>query len=732
MASISKSVKKIDHESKISGHEMYTGDYKTTSDGRIILSGRLLRSPVAKGILRNVVVPDLPEGYYYVSAKDAPRNVSYYPFNDVPASIPKEEQERMLYSTPLFADHELEYAGQPIGLIAGPDDKVVRELLRKCRVEYDELKPVVHMDDSNEELFHLERTRGNPDLAFLTADYVYDETFRTGRQYQAYIETQSIIAEPLGGKSVFVHGAMQCPFVLRGSVACALDCDTSLVRVRQEATGGAFGGKEDFPSLLGPQAAVAAVATGEPVRIILDRSEDLQFAYKRHPSRTRVRIAVRDGKITAMDINCALDAGAYQSSSGDVLTRHFCTFPGVYSIDSLHVFGRAIKTNTPPCGAFRGFGVPQAIFAVEMAMSHLARELGRDEIEFKREYFAKKGAKMPTGGEYFYDVPLLKMLDMADASTSYYKKHELYSKESSGRIRYGIGIAFTQHGFPLAGNVEWKFIKAKVRLHKKADGSIEIFTGQVDMGQGIRTALSKIASEALGIPLERVSCGYPDTSLSSDTGPTAASRSIHVIGKTIVRAAEELKKNWIEGENQEATAEYGKPEHDTTFDDEAFFGVQYEDYSWQISVVEVAVDTLTGNIEIISAHSVINVGTPIDEVILRGQMEGGLLQALGYSAYEKMVFGENGKIFNTGFPDYHMPTSADVKNLSVEFLNDEYPEGPFGAKGAGELPLSGVSAAYLLAIEQALGKYKPLMLNSIPFTAEDALTASVKGGSVRG
>lgn len=732
MKNISSRVKKIDHDSKISGRELYTADFMSDSNGRPFLSGRLVRSPVARGMLKNVSVPELPDGYFYISAKDAPRNIAFYPFNDVPSSIPEDQLHRMLYSTPLFADTRLEYAGQPIGMIVGPDEKTVRSLVSACRIECEEEKPVVRIEDAEDEFFHMERSYGNPKPAFLTADYIYDEVFTTGRQYQAYLEPQSIIAEPWGNRGVYIRGSLQCPFPLRRSVAYALDCSPEDIRVKQEATGGAFGGKEDFPSFLGTQAAVAAYATGRSVRIVLDRAEDLQFAYKRHPSRIRIQIAVRDGKITAMDVDTALDGGASMSSTGDVLARHVCTFPGVYSFDSLHVFGRAVKTNTPPTGAFRGFGVPQAIFAVEMAMSHLARELGRDEIEFKKEYMAVKGSRVPTGGSYPFDVPLRKMLDMADVSTLYFEKHEKYSNLNGGRIRHGIGIAFAEHGFPLCSNTEWKKIKAKVRLLKSADGKVRIITGQTDLGQGIRTILSKIAANELGIPMSDIICGYPDTALSYDTGPTAASRSTQVVGKTVLNAANRLRQVWIDGEEQEVCAEYGKPDHDTPFDDDTLTGVQYEDYSWQVSVVEVAVDTLTGNITIPLAHSVINVGTPIDEAILRGQMEGGLLQAIGYSASERIVFGDNGKIFNTGFPDYHMPTSTDVRNLSVEFQYDEYPEGPYGAKGAGELPLSGVSAAYLLAMEQALGRYRPLTLNSIPFVAEDALTASLTGGKKHG
>ena len=444
-------------------------------------------------------------------------------------------------------------------------------------------------------------------------------------------------------------------------------------------------------------------------------------------------MAVKAGRVTAMDVDGMLDAGAFITSSGDVLHRFTCTFPGIYSIPSVKVRCRAMKTNTPPCGAFRGFGAPQSIFAIDTAMRHLAKEQGEDETEFRRRHFASKGSVSPTGGKYYYDVPLERMIEMADKSTSYFKKREQYSHQNSGRLKSGIGIAFSNHGFPLGGDVEWKYIKPRAKLVKHADGTVEIYTAQCELGQGIRTAFSKIAAETLGIPYDNVSTYYPDTDTTYPTGPTAASRSVAAVGRVVKEAAQKLKEIWKDGEEQEAEAEYTKPEHVTEeFDSEKIIGSQYDDYSWSVIVVEVSIDPLTGNIKIVNAHAVYNLGTPIDENILRGQMEGGLLQALGYSATERIVIGSNGKMFNTAFSDYHIPTSTDMPNISVEFEYTEYPVGPYGAKGAGELPLSGVSSAYAMAVEQALGKIRPAKLAKVPFVPEDVIETIIGTGGENG
>lgn len=277
-----------------------------------------------------------------------------------------------------------------------------------------------------------------------------------------------------------------------------------------------------------------------------------------------------------------------------------------------------MRTNTPPTGAFRGCGGPQSEFAMDMLMSHIADELGVDELEFKLMHMAEKGKCTPTGAAYYYDVPLPRMLEMAEKATDYSVKRACYARIGSGILRQGIGIAFGNHGAPLGGDTEWKYLKPKVRMKKTADGSVEIFTGQTELGQGIRTAFCKIAATALEIPFEKVSTPYPNLDITADTGPTAASRSVISVGKVVESAVLELKKIWKDGEEQEVVAEYRRPEHGADFDASTMTGVQYDDWSWSVVVVEVLVDILTGNIQIKNAHGVYNLGTPIDENILTG------------------------------------------------------------------------------------------------------------------
>ena len=723
MTDISKPVTRKDHDSKMSGREIYTGDYETALDGGELLEAALARTAFAHAEILKITVPELPEGYTWVSAADVKRNVSYYPLNDTELVLTKEQAEKIKNSMPLFADRFSEYAGQPVGLIAGKDRRTAKQLAAKVTIEYRELPAVTRLENSTEAITEYNRTLGDPDAAFLEADFVYEGSFSTGRQYQAYLETHGIIAEPVRDGGLYIHGSMQCPFTVREGVCYTLGLDTDRVRVRQDATGGAFGGKEDFPSQIAPQAAAAALKTGKAVRLMLDRREDIQYAYKRHPSLTRIRAAVKDGLVTAMDIDGMLDAGAYLVASGDVTMRYITTFPGVYSIPNLKVRARAMKTNTPPTGAFRGFGGPQAEFAVEMLMSHLADELGENELAFKARHMARKGTCTPTGGEYPFDIPLPEMIRMAEEATSYSELREKYAHIPYGRLKNGIGIAFANHGSPLCGNTEWGLIRPTVRMKKHRDGTVDLYTGQAELGQGVRTAFAKIAAAVLEIPFEKINTYYPDSDETAPTGPTAASRSVTAVGKTVEGAARRLKAEWKEDEEQEVSFTYTRPPSSADFDPIAMTGRQYDDYSWSVVVVKVQADILTGNVRILSAHGIYNLGTLIDENILRGQMEGGLLQALGYCASERMVIGDNGKMFNTAFADYHIPSATDVPVLSVDFEKTPYPDGPLGAKGAGEIPLVGVAAAFVRAVEQALGQVKPVKLNSIPLVPEAVLEA---------
>ena len=710
MEDISRSVVKKDHAPKMSGRSVYVGDYETARDGRPILFGKLLHSRLARARVLGVAVPPLPEGYFYVDAGDVPGD------NNV---------NIVLDDIPVFCRETVEYIGEPIAMLCGPDETAVRRLASECRVEYEELEPVLDLRRAQESFFDYEYGHGDPEKAFAEADRVFEEEFETGYQDQTYLEPQGMMAEPEADGGMYVHGSLQCVYYVHGALARALGCPREAVHVFQDVTGGAFGGKEDFPSILGCQVAVAARKCAAPVRCVFDRRDDLEFTPKRHPSLSRYKVAVKDGLITAMDIDVRFNAGAYSTLSAVVLQRGIIAAPGVYRVPNLHVRGRAMKTNTAPSGAYRGFGAPQTFFAVEMMMDHIARDLGISSLEFKERNLVRQGDATSTSGEYHFPVPLPAMVEEVDALSDFRRKQREYAAPQTGRYRRGVGLSLVYHGAGFTGSGERDLIKAVCRLRKSAAGEVEILASNGDIGQGVRTTFPKIVARELGLPLEKVSFAHPDTGRVPDSGPTVASRSLMVVGELLRRAAIRLRESWEEGREQEVEERFREPDYLLPFDLDAFRGDAYPTYAWSVSAVELELDTCTGQTRVLGACGSFDVGTPVDENIVRGQMEGGFLQGLGYSSMEKMDYDGKGRIRNNSFSDYLIPTAVDVPRLECVLHVEKYPDGPYGAKGAGELPLVGVPAAYAEAMEQALGGDGRVC--HVPFTAEDALLAMAAG-----
>lgn len=707
MSLIDENVIKKDHLSKITGESIYIGDYP--SDG--VLSATLLRSKYAKARINGVKLPKMPEGYFYVDANDVPGN-NYLLFA-------KED-------TPVFCKETAEYIGDTIGMIVGPDKNVTRQLVNECEIDCEVLEPVIDIKKSTDVFFDYEFGHGDMDKAFAEADFIYEEEFYTGHQEQLYIEPQGMMAVPEADGVMYVHGSLQCSYYVHRAVARTLGCEEKDVHVFQDVTGGAFGGKEAYPSILGSQVAVAAKKANAPVRYIYDRREDLEFTSKRHPSFCTYKAAIKDGKVTAIDCDVIFNAGAYSTLTAVVLQRGLFASVGVYNIPNIHVRGRAKKTNTVPCGAFRGFGGPQTFFAIETFMNHIAKKLGTDALTFKLQHVAKQGDLTSTQGRYHFPVPIPEMVEELCQEADYKAKREEYAKRQTGRYRRGIGMSLFFHGGAFTGNAEKDSVKSVVRLRKYKDGTVEVLAGNGDIGQGLRTTFPKIVANELGIPFERVFFNHPDTARVPDSGPTVASRSIMIVGELLRRAAAKLRELWEDGKEQEVEEHYKHPDFAIPFSLETFEGDAYPAYSWAVNIIEVEIDMLTGTPNIIGVYGNYDVGTPIDRNILMGQLEGGLLQGVGFASQERIPYDKNGYIRNHTMADYLVPTSLDVPNLKCFIHVQKYPFGPYGAKGAGEIPLVGAAPAYLQAVEQALGE--ETRLNRVPFVLEDILDTISKEG----
>ena len=668
------SVKKVDNEEKMAGEALFTNDIQM--DG--VYFAQQVRSEKAHAKILKINVPKLPKNYYFISAKD----------------IVKENVCNIIASDwPVFADKEVNYIGETIGLIVGPDKNKVLELAAQVKADYKELEPVFDMRNS---YVHKEFTKGDVSK-FKKAKKVYSETFYTGYQEQVYLETQNMLMYLENGQIV-VKASMQCPFYIHKAICRTLGCKEDKVRVIQPAVGGAFGGKEHYPSLMAAQLATAIVKIKKPIKMFFDRKEDITFTTKRHPSITTIDAYI-DGKnnIIGVKIHVGIDGGAYVGCSMVVLARALIASTNTYTFENVAISGDAYCTNKVPSAAFRGFGSPQSIFAMEMFINHLADYIGVDRMSLRNKYLVKTGDITSTNGVFRDPIVLKELIAKAKEMSDYDNKVKLYAKENSYR---GIGLSMFLHGCGFTGSGESTIINAQLKIKKDKNDIVTFYTSQVDFGQGNRTTLKRIVVDTLGIPEDHVIYDAPDTNETLSTGPTAASRTIIIVGGLAAKAAQHLKEIWKSGEEQEIVEPYVGPSY-IKWDEDTMQGDAYPGYAWGVNVVEVSVDPITYEAKIEGCWSTYDVGHAIDERILMGQADGGLAQALGWAYLEKEN-AENGMFQQKTLADYSIPTMMDLPNMETALVDNPFKYGAFGAKGAGELTFVGGAPAFALALEQAI------------------------------
>ena len=694
---------RVDAVQKARGEATYVCDM-TLPD---MLYAYMVRSTVSRGKIKAIHLPEMPEGYYFISAKDIPAKG-------------KNELWMIMKDWRCFADEYVLYYGETIGLVVGPDRTVLKDLKAQIKIDYEEMMPAVTIDDAincvggpffpeknSNVMCELFCEKGRPmDEVFAEADEIFEETIETPYQEHVHLETNGAIVDMEDGKYVF-YASAQCPFYIRKSVAGLLDIPPEDIIVRQATTGGAFGGKEHFPDALCGPLLVAENIIRKPIKMIFDREEDTQFSVKRHPSKCIYKTAIKDGKITGVKGHIYYNCGAYLSSSYVVLQRGVFHGNGVYTFPSTYLKGEGMATNMFPSDAFRGFGAPQTIFAVETHLDHIAHHLGVDPLELKMQYIAKKGDETTTNGHIIEEVKLPEMLDVICRESDYWRK----AKEYTPGCGKGIGVALYNHGGAFTGNGEQAIIKAHARLVRTGN-KVSIQVGSTEMGQGFKTSLRKICAATLGISIDDVEYLDPDTSKVVDSGPTAASRSTMVVGRLVERAAQEMKERWDEGDIT-TEVEYEHPEG-YPWDQATFRGDAYLGYGWGAVIVEVEADKLTNEIKTVGIWSSHEIGKAIDELIVHGQINGGIMQSLGYGAMEKLE-NKGGYFKQKSMSDYVIPTSMDFPKQFYHIQDNPYPWGPYGAKGMGELVFNGASAAYVDAVERALNT----RFNAIPIPPED-------------
>jgi CO/xanthine dehydrogenase Mo-binding subunit len=498
-----------------------------------------------------------------------------------------------------------------------------------------------------------------------------------------------------------VYGSIQCPYYAHRALAVVLGDAVSRVRVVQTETGGGFGGKEEYPSGIAAHAALLALKAGRPVKLMYDRVEDMLATTKRHPAIVRHRTGLTgDGRLVAMEVEVILDGGAYTTLSPVVLSRGAIHAAGPYRCDNVRIAARAMFTNTPPNGAFRGFGAPQTQFGLEVHMERIAESLGLDPVRLRQRNLLRAGDTTATGQRLGDDCSALEVLRTAVRRSGYRRKRKAYAG-----TRRGVGLAMYWHGSGFTGSGELK-LASRVTLELTATG-VRVLTSSTEIGQGTRTMHAQIVADALGLPYEQVEVATPDTAVVPDSGPTVASRTCMVVGRILQRAAEGLRERLGALSPSEyfrrhgplaVTGQYEQPDW-IQWDEDAYRGDAYAAYAWGCDVAEVELDPDTWEVRPLRVTVVNEIGRAIHPALARGQVEGGTAQGLGYALLEQVVM-RDGAMANAQLTNYIIPTTLDTPRLDVVLLEHPYAGGPFGAKGLGELPIDGPAPAVVNAIRQ--------------------------------
>lgn len=710
-AAVGVSLPRVDGVAKVTGRARYVDDIAV--DG--VLYGATVRSDVPHGVLRAIERDPAFDwtDVTLATAADIPgKNVIALIEDDQPALVP--------------VGSRIRHPDEPVALVCAPTRKKAAAAARHVRLEIEPLPAVFSVDDSlakkvllfgDDNVFKRFEVHKGDDIeaALAAADIIIEGTYRTGAQEQMYIEPQGVIAIP-GEGGIHIIGSLQCPYYVHKAMVELLGLPGDNVVVEQSVTGGGFGGKEEYPSMIAAHAAILCLAAGAPVKLIYDRDEDIGATTKRHPSVTRHRMGImRDGRIVAQDVDVILDGGAYVTLSPVVLSRGVLHAAGPYRCPNVRIIGRAVATNTPPHGAFRGFGAPQTTFAYERQIQKAARALGMDPLAFRKRNMLVPGDDTAT------QQVLTDSVGSEAVTAAAERAARTPLAASDTQVRRGRGIAFYFHGAGFTGSGERR-LAGRAQVALLPGGTFEVRSSSTDIGQGTLTIFSQIAAAALGVDVDSVHVPEPRTDDVPDSGPTVASRTCMVVGGLVERAARKLKmriETWARDHGMghapfadgaaamaealgEVTdeAQYAPPPG-VEWDDETYTGAAYPVFGWAACLVDVAVDVDTYEVAIERCVHAVDVGKAIHPVIVKGQIEGGTLQALGWATLENVVY-RDGRVMNRRMTDCIVPTFADAPEIETVLVEEPYAFGPHGAKGVGEIPMDGPAAAVANAIEDAL------------------------------
>ncbi len=717
-ASIGRSVPRRDAPAKVTGAARYTDDLAMPG----AWFGLTVRSTEPRARLLGI---DRDPGFDWSRAVVV-----------TAADIPGENVVNLMYDDqPALASDEIHHHAEAVALVAAADPATARAARAAITLRTEPLPPVLDLMAAEHSFARYEITRGDLDAGFAEADRIIEGTYRVGPQEHIYIEPQAMIAAPEAGGGMTVTGSLQCPYYIHAALARALALPTSMVRVIQAETGGGFGGKEEYPSMIAVHAALLARAAGRPVRMTYDRHEDIAATTKRHAAVVHHRTGVTaDGRLVAQDIDVVMDAGAYATLSPVVLSRGALHATGPYRCANVRVQARAVMTNTVPAGAFRGFGAPQTEFAAEIQLCRIAEELGLPAAELRRRLAYREGDVTATGQVLKHSVAAIDVLERAEEASGFEEARAgtAHRARPGDRVASGVGLALGWHGAGFTGSGE-KTLAGVAGIELTAAGRIRILTAQTEIGQGAATVLPQIAADALGVAPDLVEPAPLDTALVPNSGPTVASRTTMVVGGLIMDAARKLRAE-VEARTglpfaecwRDDAAAHGATRIDVRFegypgiewDQDRYRGDAYPAFGWAAAVAFVDVDLDTGQVAVRRVVAVDDAGRVVNPLLAAGQVEGGTLQAVGYATIEEMQMVD-GRFRNDRLATYLIPTALDAPAIEAHLVEFPFRDAPHGAKGLGELPMDVGAPAVIDAIHDATGAW----ITELPATPARVLAA---------
>lgn len=678
---------------------------------------------------------------------------------------------------PLLAEGKVRMMADRLALVAADTPENARAAARKVKVTYRPLPIVTDVELALSEgaspihekgnlVAKKQVIKGDMDAGWRAAHLVVEKTYTAGYQEHAYLEPNGVIAVPEPDGMMTIHASAQCPFYIQKAVARVLGTDLAAVRCVQATTGGAFGGKEDYPSEPAACAAVLARRTGRPVKLVYDRAEDILWSSKRHPMKMTSRMGVdAEGRLTACEVKLHCDAGAYNGLSAVVAERSNATAIGPYRVPNVRVDTYVVYTNNLFGGAFRGFGAPQVTFAMEAQLDEAAAALGLSPAEIRRRNLLVVGDATATSQVLPESVGSLETLEAAVSRSRYEEKRaELAAFNAKSRhVKKGIGIGCCMYGCCL--HVGGQFLEGSGSLlHVRADGSVNLAIGGTELGQGAFTVVAQLAAEELGCALSNIRVVPVNTDMVPDSGPTVASRTTVMSGNAVLDAARKLKAKMREvaaqkldvpperlvarvGEflvegglgrlsfkdvakacyerkiNLTAEGWYAPPRKE--WNEAMGSGEAYSVYCFATQVAEVTVDLRSGRVRVDRVTAAHDVGKAINPATLTGQIEGGVVQGMGYALMEELKVVD-GRCLNPGFTDYLIPSAVDAPVVESILVELPYSRGPHGAKGVGEPALIPAAAAVANAVSFACGH----RFTHVPITPE-RLLAELEGAAAR-